>query len=104
MTGSPVTVEIEIGELVLDGFDPADRYKISEAITAELTRQFTERWAMSSGGTPSYWRQGIELSRLDAGSFQVTQGASPERVGTQVAAALWESMAHLEGIRRDAKP
>ncbi len=95
MTGSPVTVEIEIAELVLDGFDPADRYKISEAITAELARQFTEHWAMSSGGSPAHLSQSFEMARLDAGSYQVAQDASPQKVGAQVASALWANISTL---------
>jgi len=117
LTGSPVTIEIVIDELVLYGFAPADRYRlgtehlIREALTGELTRLFTERgtngkpslWATAgkpvlgatarSGGTLPGLDQSFELAHLNAGSFQMTQDAPPERIGTQVAGALWESVA-----------
>jgi len=122
LTGAPVTIEIVIDELVLYGFAPADRYRpgtehlIREALTGELTRLFTERgtngkpglwatagkpglWATArSGGTPAGLGQSFDLAHLNAGSFQVGQDAPPERIGTQVAGALWESVANNQKI------
>jgi len=121
---SPFSVEIYIDELVLEGFNPADRYKISEAITAELTRLFEERLftepgprtgsgPITSGLTPAKLGQSYKLTfsqsltesqsmaQLDAGSFQLAQDASPERIGTQVAGSLWKSMAAWESVTLD---
>jgi hypothetical protein len=114
--GSPVRIEVSIDELVLHGFAPADRIRIREAVTTELARLFTEHgftssagtngkpvlwatagkpvlWATArSGETPARLGQSFELAHLDAGSFQMAQGASPERIGAQVAGALWKSV------------
>ena len=36
-------IELHIGELVLHGFQPADRHRIGDAVQAELSRLVTER-------------------------------------------------------------
>ena len=87
-----LTKPIDIDELLLEGFDPADRYRIGDAFAAELTRLVGEYQKSSSGGVPPQLTNGFGLTRLSAGSFQVAQGASPERIGVQVAGALWESV------------
>ena len=75
-------VDLHIDELVLDGFDPGDRYRIGAAVEAELARLFAER-----GVSPSLARGG-ELSSLDGGSFDVAPGTGPEGIGGQVAQAV----------------
>ena len=76
-------VDLHIEELVLDGFNPGDRYRIGAAVEAELARLFAER-----GKAPSLARGG-EMSSLDGGSFDVAPGAGPEGVGGQVAQAVY---------------
>ena len=127
LTSPPARIEVSIDELVLYSagkdhlFKSADRYRISEALTAELTRLFTERWVTgkpdfrASAGKPDFrasahssgtltqldhddYIGSIELVYLNAGSFQVAQDASPEKIGAQVAAALWESGALGEPV------
>ena len=120
MIRHPVKIEVSIDELVLYGFAPADRIRIREAVTTELARLFTEYGingkpdlgatagkpdlgatagkpdlgaTARSSETPPGLGQSLELAHLDAGSFQMAQGASPERIGAQVAGALWKSVA-----------
>jgi len=76
-------VELHIEELVLDGFVAAERLTISDAVERELARLFSER------GTPSQLSLGAEIAQLDGGAFEVAQGSKPERIGSQVAQALY---------------
>ena len=77
-------VELHIAELVLHGFEPGDRYRIGEAVERELARLLAEQ------GVPPSLVQGGEIERLDGGSFEVTPGAKPEAIGTQIGAqVLW---------------
>jgi len=76
-------VELHIDELVLEGFSAGDRYRIGEALERELTRLFEEK------GVPGSFTSGKEIDRINGGSFQVAPGARAERVGTQVAGAVY---------------
>ena len=73
-------IVIEIDELVLHGFPPGDRYRIGEAVEAELARIFSEH------GLPEAWADG-EASRLNGGSFHATDGRAAA-IGAGVAAAV----------------
>lgn len=86
MTVSPSSIDIHIGELVLHGFAPSDRHGISEALREELTRLLTTQ------GCPALFGQSAELAFLDAGSFRVSQGATPEAVGIQVAQTIYQKL------------
>jgi len=90
--GASVSIEIYIDELVLYGFAPADRSAIHEAITAELARLFNERRMTGFRDTLAQQGQNFDLAHIDAGSFQMAQDAPAERIGAQVASALWKSL------------
>lgn len=76
-------VELHIDELVLEGFFAEDRYRIGEALEKELTRLFEER------GVPGSLTSESEMDTIKGGSFQVAPGARAERVGSQVAGAVY---------------
>ena len=76
-------IEINIDELVLHGFSSGDRYRIGEALQLELIRLFTE------GNVPLSLTRGIELTRLDAGTFNMAPNSKPEVIGTQVAKSIY---------------
>ena len=76
-------IEIHIDELVLYGFAPADRWRISQAIEHELTRLFAEQ------GLPPTLSMGGELARIDGGTFHVATGTAAEGLGAQVAQAVY---------------
>lgn len=78
----PVQIEVEIEQLVLEGFDPRDRARIGAALERELGRLLGE------GGVPGAWGAGGSVAHLDAGSFEMTPGGSAESVGASIAAAL----------------
>jgi hypothetical protein len=82
-----MNVRLRIEELVLDGFPPGDRYRIAAAAEAELTRLFTDR------GVPSGLASGEAIPALDGGSFDVAPDARPDRIGAQVAQAVYGGLA-----------
>jgi len=79
-------IDLHIEELVLEGFRPADRHRIGAAVERELARLLAER------GLPPGLAQGVDLPRLDGGSFEAKPGARPETVGRQVAGAVYGGM------------
>jgi len=78
-------IEIEIDELVLHGFPPGDRYRIGEAVQAEMARIFVER------GLSGIGQQNVTADRLDGGTFNTAAGAPA--VGSQIAAAVHQAVA-----------
>jgi hypothetical protein len=79
-------IELHIEELVLHGFPRSEQHRIGEAIRQELLRQFSE------GGIPDVLTRQDNISRLNAGSIQAEQGGKPERIGMQVAQAVYGSV------------
>lgn len=79
----PRNVELQIEELVLQGFAPEDRYLIGEAVQEELARLLTER------GVPPLLAQGGEVGHLDGGSFAMIPGMKAEAIGSQIAQAIY---------------
>ena len=78
-----MNVRLHIDELVLDGFPPVDRYRIAAAVEAELARLLADQ------GVPSGLEKGGTIDRLDAGSFGLASDARPDRIGVQVAQAVY---------------
>lgn len=81
-------VELQIGELVLDGVAPRDRDAVAEAFTRELTRLLSEQ------GVPEAFRpagDGVQVESL-AALLQPSEGLSPGHFGTRVAAAVYAGM------------
>jgi hypothetical protein len=80
------TVKVHIEELVLQGFAPGDRHRISSAVESELARLIRE-------GGPRAWRQNPPaLERIDGGAFKVEVGAKPQDAGTEIARAVFRSL------------
>lgn len=78
---------IEIDELVLHGFPAADRYRIGDAVQAELARIFAER------GLPGTRMDDAGAAWLDGGSFNVAAGMPTASVGTGTAEAVYRAVA-----------
>lgn len=81
--GSRHSIELHIEELVLNGFEPAHRYAIGEAIERELTRLFTEH------DTPPAITHNFETARVDGGPLPINPDSSPEVIGARVARAIY---------------
>lgn len=76
-------VELHIDELVLNGFAPADRYRIGAAVQSELTRLITEL------GVPSAIAHEGEMAQLDGGTLQIEPGSRAEMIGVHLAQAIY---------------
>jgi hypothetical protein len=85
-----MNIVIEIDELVLHGFPPGERYRISEAVEAELARILGER------GLPGAWTEGA-APRLDGGAFNVASGMPATAVGAGVAEAVYRTVTDIPG-------
>ena len=79
-----MNIELNIEELILDGFAPADRYRIAEALKRELARLLTEQ------GVPQTMTASDVIPTLDGGAFDIKAGMSPEATGAQVAQAIYD--------------
>ena len=79
--GPAQSVELNIEELVLHGFDPANRYAIGDALERELTRLSSEQ--------PITATEDIEISQLNGGAIDMGTGASAEATGIQLARAIY---------------
>jgi hypothetical protein len=89
------SVNIHIVELVLHGFAPGDRHRISAAVESELAR------LMGEGGLSGLRGQSLTLGQINAGAFQIKAGAKPQAAGTDIARAVFRSM--QQGTRAAAR-
>lgn len=80
------SVHLHIEELVLHGFPAGDRERIARAVERELTR------LLEKDGIPAGWHEGTAIPRLDAGSFTVERGATPEGIGRDISRSLYGGM------------
>jgi hypothetical protein len=96
-TGADVqNVEVHIEELVLHGFAPGDRFRISDAMQREITR------LIAGQGTQGITRRPLFIERLDAGKFKVGPGGRAESIGKQVAQAVHQQLSPIGGRARSS--
>ena len=80
------TLRLHIEELVLHSFDPHDRYAIADAVQRELSSLLEvglgAESAVRLAGSTHY-------PHLDAGSFQVQDGAKARSIGAGIANAVY---------------
>jgi len=79
-------IELHIEELLLDGFDPFDPYRIADELRRALTLALTE--PHKNHIEP---REG-KVDRLDAGSITLQKDAPARQVGRQVAGAIVDAL------------
>ncbi|WP_245231764.1 hypothetical protein [Streptomyces novaecaesareae] len=79
--GSAGRIEVEIGELVLDGFEPIDHERLTTAFRTELTRLVRTR------GVPLA-AAGDRALDLLSGLPPLPAGSSPQRLGEALARAV----------------
>jgi len=80
-------VRLEIGTLVLDGFDYHDHKRIADAMKVELARLVAERGLGEAVG-----RQRREIARAEAPSFPIPTDKSPRSVGKEIARSVYASL------------
>lgn len=85
--GMKPNIELHIEELVLHGFMPCDRDCVGRALKSELARLLAE------GGPLLSLARNTAIDSLNAGHFEVGQGAKPQTLGTQVALAIYRGLA-----------
>lgn len=83
---APQAIELRINELVLDGFQSADRQAIADALQGELAQLLRQQ------GIPASMTQDSVLSGFDAGRFDVAPNSRPRTIGAQVAQAVYRGI------------
>ena len=78
-----MNLELEIEEIVLEGYSSADRRAVARAVERELARLFAVE-----GVPPSLFRGG-EVPDIDAGGFEAASEAGAEKLGAQVARSVY---------------
>ena len=86
-------VQVRIGELVLDGFSPADRFRIAEGVRQELARLILEQGLGRLAGPVA------SPASVDAGSFPVAPGANAGAIGKRVAQSAHRELTGGRGKR-----
>lgn len=89
-------IELEIGQLVLDGVAPSDRHRVAAAVEHELGRLLAERGlpAGLGDGEPG---SAVALRGVDGGSFEHRPGMAPRLVGARVAEGIYRGLGGGDG-------
>ena len=77
----PLEIEVHIEELILHGFEPANRWRIGDALGQEL------RGLLAANGVPSSWLSSPE--QIEAGSISSASLTRPAQAGAQIAGAAY---------------
>lgn len=80
------SIELHIGELVLEGVPTADRYQVAEAVERQLTQLFTDRMASA----PVMQSRSVEA--VDGGAVTIAPGSSTDGVGEQLGSAIFNGV------------
>lgn len=80
---TPASIDLHIGELVLDGFPHLDRAQLGAVVRQELVRLLAER------GVPAGLSHGSMVASRDGGEFHLAPGSNAQAVGSQIAQAVY---------------
>lgn len=87
-------LELNIGELSLDGFSHIDAENLSAIIEMELTSMLQEK------GIPANLLSDMSTRQLNFGAFNLTQNSGSHILGRQIAKSIYsgfnQSSAHLQ--------
>ncbi len=78
-----MNVRLHIEKLVLHGFEPVSRARLDAALSAELTR------LMAEGGAEALPGASGSVDTLSVGAIHAAPDVSPERLGVQIAQAVY---------------
>ena len=84
-------VEFHIEELVLSGFPSEMRLPIGDSIERELTRLLGEQ------GLGALQNAIVDLDSLPAGTMRLTQGATPQAMGGEMARTIHDQLIRAGG-------
>jgi hypothetical protein len=90
----PGAIKLHIEELVLHGFESADRAALGAALETELAR------LLAAGDAESLTRAG-RVARLDGGAFELPAHAGPEVAGTRLARAVYDGLTGQAAGRKE---
>jgi hypothetical protein len=79
-------IEINIEELVLNGFSPSDKHRIGNAVKMELSRLFAEK------GCPEKFTNGVKIAEINAGEFKTSIQSNPRTTGNQIAQSIYNGL------------
>jgi hypothetical protein len=79
-------IEINIDELILNGFSPNERYDIGESMEHELMQLFSEQ------GIPPQFEKGGEIGNIDGGEVEILQNFKSNAIGEQIARTIYRSI------------
>jgi len=85
------SIDVAIEHLVLDGFEPQQSQAIAATLQEKLASLIEEK------GLPGEFQASIQAGRLDAGTINLPEGASPAQMGTQIAEAIFNHLSHMLG-------
>jgi hypothetical protein len=77
-------VRVRVGDLVLEGFAPSDRFAIAEGLKRELTRLIAHRGIEGTGR---------KTAAVDGGAFALEAGANAGSIGRHVAQSVHRRLA-----------
>jgi hypothetical protein len=80
-------ININIEELVLEGFKASDKYAIADALERELESLLREQ-----GLTPGTHPSTLRMDRLNAGSITLHPGKRSTSFGSQLGRAIFASL------------
>ena len=81
--GVTPNLELDIGELSLDGFSHVDPISVGSTIEMELSRLLQER------GLPSNFLTDRNAKQLDFGTFNLDANSGPRTIGRQIAKTIY---------------
>lgn len=76
-------IELQIDELVLDGFDSLDGSEVKLAVETALSRLLAER------GIPPSLASGASIPRAEGREFDIPSGADASTIGSHIAEAIY---------------
>ena len=82
----PIAIELEIGELVLDGFGASDGTAIRNAVQRGLSR------LLAANSVASRFLHENTIDKIDAGSISIDSRTKPETIGVRTARAVYEGL------------
>ena len=88
-----IKLSLHIDELVLHGFDAADRHAIADAVRAEIARRLGET------APAEIWRRGAAIDRIAAPDVPLP--AAPRGAGAAIAAAVHRGL--VDAARGEGK-
>ena len=84
MAMQPSVIELNIDELVLEGFAPSERYQIGEAVQIELVRILTEQGL--------HLTRNVEIEYLNTNMIELPAQTQSQSTGARIARAVYTGL------------